>query len=444
MNSYDRFKAINKRLVCGDKIYFSSIKRERPDCGGKVDTDRLLHYPKIGIYTGAGTSHSWLWFVEIFDRMGFYDLAFLDESIIKERCLEGLDVLAMSGGDTFAIAKGLGEKGSEGLEAFIRKGGLYLGSCAGAYLPMNSSKDHLNLFNYVPVKITNLTKTLPRAIALKEKFCTSYGCSFIFHPVREAVRLTTNGFIPFSCAGSLLAPLYGGPPMLASDTSQVLATYTGFTEKTLFLVDEKLARDTLLGKAAVIREKMGAGRLYLFGPHFEHPHFPVANQLLADAMYWDVRGRSFSDAAVGQDEMTVEGEDLKNLLRDIKREISNSRIVAVGMETSPVRWTIGNKVYEPAKIREFVEAIWQRIRPLEKLDHLSILPGKDSLMIQHASETTALLRRIKRGTREGIDTLDLAKQMFNVLNKTCTFFLDMYFRTKMSHFGDAGMNRKNN
>lgn len=444
MNVYDRFKAINKGLVSGDKIYFSRRTGEMPDSHAQINADILLHYPKIGIYTGAGASHSWLWFVEIFDRMGFYDLVFLTETHIKARGLDGLDVLAMSGGDTFAIAEGLGRRGAENLERFIRAGGLYLGSCAGAYLPMNSSKNHLNLFNYVPVKITNLTKTLPEASRLKEKYCTPYGCSFIFHPVREAVRLTTNGFIPFSCAGSLSAPLYGGPPMLAPDTSQVLATYSGFTDKTLFLVDEELARDTLLGKAAVVREKMGRGHLYLFGPHFEHPHFPVANELLANAMYWDVRGKAAQEKPGERHEINIKGEDLKNLLRDIKREISNSRIVAVGMENATVRWTIGNKIYEPAKIREFIEAIWQRIRTLEKLDHLSILPGKDSLMIQHASETTALLREIRKGINDGIDTLDIAKQMFNVLNKTCTFFLDMYFRTKMSHFSDAGMNRKNN
>jgi len=49
-------------------------------------------------------------------------------------------------------------------------------------------KFNLNHFNFVPAKITNLTKTLPEAHGFKEKFCTCYGCSFIFHAVREAVE----------------------------------------------------------------------------------------------------------------------------------------------------------------------------------------------------------------------------------------------------------------
>ena len=124
MNVYERFKALNKRLVCGDRIYFGRGAGDGSDSRGHAHMDRLLHYPKIGIYTGTGASHSWLWFVEIFDRMGFYDLSFLAENHIKVRGLDSLDVLAMSGGDTFAIAKGLGQKGAEGMESFIRGGGL--------------------------------------------------------------------------------------------------------------------------------------------------------------------------------------------------------------------------------------------------------------------------------------------------------------------------------
>ncbi|NQT55725.1 MAG: hypothetical protein HQ551_05815 [Desulfobacteraceae bacterium] len=435
MNVYDQYKTVNKKLICDEKIHFSEITGNRSDYHGQINTNRLLKYPKIGIYTGRGTSHSWLWFVEIFDRMGFYDLSFLTEANIRARSLDGLDVLAMSGGDTFAIAEGLGEKGAEKLERFIKNGGVYLGSCAGAYLPLNSSKKHLNLFNYVPVKIANLTNVLPAACGPIEKFCSSYGCSFIFHPVREDVRLTTNGLIPFIGVESLVAPLYGGPSMLTNDPSQILAKYTGFTDKTLFLIDRKIARDTLLGKAAVIRAKMGEGHLYLFGPHFEHPHFPVANKLLADAMYWDVRSSSPPKESIDRDEMNIQGCNIKDYLRDIKREISNSRIVNAGMETMPVHWTIGNKIYEPAKIRVFIEAIWLRIKILEKVEELTMRRGNDALLIQHASEITSLLREIKRHNNKGIDTLNIAKKLFKILNKTCSLFLDMYFRSKIHHFG---------
>jgi hypothetical protein len=68
--------------------------------------------------------------------------------------------------------------------------------------------------------------------------------------------------------------------MVTGRASDVLACYESFTEKTLFLVDEALAEKTLLGKVAAARTGMGDGSLYLFGPHFEHPHFPMANLLV--------------------------------------------------------------------------------------------------------------------------------------------------------------------
>ena len=77
--------------------------------------DLSSHSPQIGVYTGRGASHSWLWFVEILDRMGFYHVHFVDERDIVSNALEPLNVLLMSGGDTFAIAEGLGTEGSDKL-----------------------------------------------------------------------------------------------------------------------------------------------------------------------------------------------------------------------------------------------------------------------------------------------------------------------------------------
>jgi hypothetical protein len=218
--------------------------------------------------------------------------------------------------------------------------------------------------------------------------------------------------------------------MIAGGSAQVLATYSGFTEKTVFLVDEDLASDTVLGKAAVIRQKMGNGYLHLYGPHFEHPRFTVANRLLRDAMLYDVQGTVQSpEDAVPQE--TVSDEACRNLLKEIKREISNARIVAVGIETLPVQWTIGNKVFEAAKIREFIEPVWQRIKPLEKLNRLCLLPGQADQLLQVASTTTTLLREVKRDLKKGMDTLDTAIDMFTQLNQAATLFLDIYFRTKL-------------
>jgi len=436
---YSTYKDLNKRLARGEEISWGAQGSACPAPATHRNTGRVLRYPKIGVYVGSGTSHSWLWFVELCDRMGFYDVVFLDENQIPQDGLKDLDILAMSGGDTFAVAEGLGIGGSQELEAFVKGGGLYIGSCAGAYLPLNSSKEHLNLFNFVNVKIANLTRTLPEAKRVPEKFCTAYGCSFIFHPVREEVRLITDGIPPFSGMGSLLAPLYGGPPMIPSDSADVLARYEGFTNKTQFLVDEAIAEATLIGRAAAVRTKMGSGHFYLFGPHFEHPHFPFANKLVADAMYWDIRDTPSGTNGHNSNSVIVSGDEARRLLRDFKRELSNCRIVALGMEMMPVTWLIGTKVYEPAKIRVFLEAMWTRIKTLEKMKGVILTVDEESRLIDDAADITVLLREIRTELDKGLDTIHLAPKIFKMLNAMTRRFLDVYFRTIGATFKNKGV-----
>ncbi|MFA6220737.1 MAG: BPL-N domain-containing protein [Desulfomonilaceae bacterium] len=421
MDYYQSCASINQKLARGIDLHFGEAEASilPPD-------PRPLSIPRIGVYAGLGTSHSWLWFVDLFDRMSFHEIVFINENMVRDGALECLDIFAMSGGDTIRIAEELGRDGALALESFIRRGGLYIGSCAGAYLPLKSSKQHLDRFNFVDIKIANLSKTRPDAKRMGRKTTTSYGCDFVYHPVREAVRLRMTGKEPFSGLDSFLAPLYGGPAMIAPIDSDVLAYYTGFTDKTLFLVDESLAERTLLGKIAAARAKMGEGHLYLFGPHFEHPLFPVANHLVAKAIFWDMRKEKKTGSSI-EDCSTIVATAKEKLVRDIKREISNSRIVAVGLETAPVQWIIGCKIYEPEKIRVFLEAIWKRIGFLERSGLIRVRCGKSGDIVDLASRVTALLRRIKSMVDDHADTQDLAGDLFDSLRRLTMIFLQIYF-----------------
>ena len=382
------------------------------------------------MYTGGGSSHSWLWFADIFERLGFWDLTFLDEIDLAGGALEGLEVLAVSGGDTFGMAEALGPRGAKALARFIKAGGVYLGACAGAYLPLNSSKKPLNLFNWVAAKITNLSSTLPQAQDLPQKFCTPYGCSYVFHPVREEVMLSTSGSEPFGPARKLAAPLYGGPGMIASKEVEVLAEYEAFTARTRFLVEEPLAAETLLGTAAVIRSQLGQGWLYLFGPHFEHPHFREANALVARSIYWNLatgKGRVAARDA-GPAQTRADGK----WLTDLKREVSNSRIVALGLEDHPARWLIGRKVYEPAKFRVFCEAVWSRLAALDKAGHgLADEHGREALVSDWRS-ITAHLRALKNELDQGQDTQPRAEVLIPQINRSCSRFMQMYFQSTLA------------
>ena len=393
-----------------------------------LNRNPLSHHLPIGIYTGSGASHSWLWFVEILDRMGFYDVHFVDERDILSNALDPLGVLLMSGGDTFAVAEGLGGEGSGKLRSFIEGGGLYIGTCAGAYLPLRSSMNFLSQFNFIDVKISNISRRLsePERHSLQKVACSSYGCDFIFHVVREDVVLEMANGYQANGKKEIVAPLYGGPSMLPSEDIEPIATYKGFTKKTKFLIEEKLANDTLVGKIAIAKKAIGNGNLFIFGPHFEHPQYPDANGIITQIILKESKEN--------------EKNSLKNeipsskippsFLKELRRELSHSRIVAFGLEGIPIEWMIGNKWYEPEKIRVFLEAMWKRLKYVEAGKEVGLSQREPDGMISRLKGITDILRKMKKGIDRGEATNGLAEDLFPNLKKVTSDFLTFYFRTK--------------
>jgi glutamine amidotransferase-like uncharacterized protein len=381
---------------------------------------------KIGIYTGVGTSHSWLWFVDVLEGIGLDNLFFIDEGVLKkEGELNKVDALLLSGGDTFAIAEGMGEKGARNLKKFILKGGIYFGSCAGAYLPLHSSKYPLNLLNLAKVKISNLSKVRPSSLSLSEKFCTPYGCHYVFHPVRDEVKIRiADGY---SFRDVIKAPLYGGPCMEPSEDVTPIAFYHGFNENTLFLIDEHEAEITVVGKMAVCSKAVGKGKLYLSGPHLEHPHYPEANELLMEMLYDGLKDKKvfFSD-----DEKTGESEDNLDLLKELKRELSGARIIALSIERESMTWLIGRKVYEPEKFRAFIDALWKRIGLLERNAKRSVSRDVFQELIAIAREMREKLKTLKTEMHSSSDTTSLVEEIINGLRSLASSCMNLYFRLK--------------
>jgi glutamine amidotransferase-like uncharacterized protein len=383
-------------------------------------------WPEVGIYVGSGASHSWTWFADIFDRKGISSVRFIDEAALAAGALGAVDVFFISGGDTFAIAGGLGSTGAAKLEAFILRGGVYIGSCAGSYLPLKSSLYPLNQFNLVTSRITNLTKNLPAPKQMAEKFCTEYGCQYVFHPVREEVKVKIADGL--TCAGKeMRVPLYGGPAMTASDDIEVLARYAGFTDKTEFLVDREIAEQTLIGNVAIARKRLGQGVIYLLGPHFEHPRYTEANSIVFEAMLDGFAGpRPQNDRAeCACDEPRSIN---RSLLHAFKSEISNCRIVALALERMPYTWLIGKKVYDPEKIRVFLESIWSRIDVLKEEVYVS--EQEIEHLLATALQVNQRLKILKNETGVEKDSDSVAEKLFYNLRQLAAGFLSLYFRLK--------------
>lgn len=401
---------------------------------------RLLHYPKVGIYVGGGASHSWLWFVELLENIGLYDLYFLHETDIGEGGLGKLDILLVGGGDTFAIAESLGENGANALRRFIGKGGTYIGSCAGAYLLLDLSGPPFDPFSdFTKVKMANISKFLPECNCLPTKFYSSYNDEYVIHPVRESVVLKPTGESFFRSGNELIVPLYGGPSMVASKEETVIAHYSGFTADTLFLAGRELAQEMFIGKAAVIKKRLGKGTIWLFGPHFEHPRYHEANRFIAETLFVSIKGSHPRELPVfPREEATINNAFAKETWKALKRELSNARIMALGLESESVYWVIGRKSYEPEKIRVFLESIWCRLPMVMQNKELFGRIAEVEKLSELFSGISKDIKALIVGLREGGETTPVAERIFAALKRAAAHFLEIYFRNR---YGEVLENR---
>ena len=101
---------------------------------------------KVGVYADRGPSGigavEWFRLVEASPEMR---LTLLDGADVRAGRLEGLDVLVMPGGNSITEHETLGKEGVAKMKDFMRKGGGYIGTCAGCCLLMDAPKNRANV-----------------------------------------------------------------------------------------------------------------------------------------------------------------------------------------------------------------------------------------------------------------------------------------------------------
>ena len=390
-----------------------------------------VSYPRIGIYTGNGSSHSWLWLAELFEKYGLYDISFINGENIQNDALDRINIFIVSGGDTFAIAEEIGENGSNKIRDFLENGGSYLGICAGAYLMLNSSKTPLDFFNLTGGKIKNLSSSLPLSVNMSYKFSMPYGCQYLYHPVRGSMQIKLLGKPPFYSTDTIVSPVFGGGFITPSNDLTPLANYHGFTKDTIFLVDEKTASETVIGSCAAAKSFYGKGVIFLFSPHFEHPMFPDGNNIIIDTMCYGNANKKSENFCHNPSTLIIDSPG-RGILKKIKSLLSNSRIVAGGFHGTALYWKIGNKMWEAEKFSVFLETIWKRFSNIEK-DSFGLRINLSEAQELERLSAGALdnLKKLKSEISSGKDSEETLKKLLLALSKLSSEFFDIYFKSKL-------------
>lgn len=168
---------------------------------------------------------------------------------IGEGALDGADMVVHSGGSGESQFFGLGEKGVAAERAFVKKGGLYHGTCAGAFLVLEETRRRRN--QMVPFKPDD-PKHYRGGATVELDF-------------------TEAGLAAMGQKGPRMVRYHGGPAMVPGKPVEgadmkVFAYYGRKMEKI-----EKPKADVrgMTGKAAIIAGTFGKGRVFICGPHPE-------------------------------------------------------------------------------------------------------------------------------------------------------------------------------
>ena len=73
----------------------------------------------------------------------------VDGAAVRAGALDSVDVLVMPGGSSVSESKSLGSEGRDKVKAFMKRGGGYVGTCAGGSLLMESSRSRPDMLHII-------------------------------------------------------------------------------------------------------------------------------------------------------------------------------------------------------------------------------------------------------------------------------------------------------
>ena len=118
----------------GDRA-LPSINCQLPTTNLKHEVWKASRPVRAGVFAGIGSMGlSSTELIRYVARSPELDLTLVDGEDIRNGALDGLDLLVVPGGSAWVIVGDFGSKGIENLKAFLRRGGSFIGICAGCVI----------------------------------------------------------------------------------------------------------------------------------------------------------------------------------------------------------------------------------------------------------------------------------------------------------------------
>ncbi|MBQ9431024.1 MAG: hypothetical protein IJU44_05685 [Kiritimatiellae bacterium] len=256
-----------------------------PDSGvGAVRHETKQDQLRVAVYVDRGARNigAFRW-LELTARAKGVAATPVDGAAVRSGALNAADVLVMPGGSSVEESRSLGPEGREIVKAFVRRGGGYVGTCAGCCLLMESSKGHPNMLHMIPFKFGPSGGKADMSVAFGARVTELAGIK------KGAVKIRySEGPVPL-------------PSTEVTDARvEVVATYNGDIN-----TQGEKARPSMAGQAAAIAGTYGKGRIFVLTVHpesDEDDHYILKGAfsfLTGRELEWDYPQRRRGQLAVG-------------------------------------------------------------------------------------------------------------------------------------------------
>lgn len=207
----------------------------------------------------------------------------VDGQAVRAGALDSADVLVMPGGSSVIEAKSLGAEGREKIRAFVKRGGGYVGTCAGCCLLMEPASHHPDMLHMIPFKFSTVGGKADMSIRFNRRAEELAGIKKGTQMIRYS-----EGPVPVPSI-----------PVKDADV-EVVATYDSDINPR-----SSKARTSMAGQAAAIAGTYGKGRLFVLSVHPEYDyadHYVLRGAfrfVTGRELAWDIPQRKRGQLAVG-------------------------------------------------------------------------------------------------------------------------------------------------
>jgi len=256
-----------------------------------------LSSPLIGVYCGEGAELSYVQdLVEALGGMGFRRISLLTGPLTPGD-LSNLDVLIFGGGDSFRILRSIQPDEARLIRRFVESGGIYIGICAGAMLPVKpvnildaayGGLEAWGELQLVECEVLSDSTSEPQWPVFSSR---KLGEVLRTYPVKGLVKskLTRKGLLTLGYAGEV-AMFHTGPLIRAIDPKKVFGRIESVTEDVEYGIPCEEAVRKIQGASSIIMAEYGSGRIILFTSHVEDSKTPATRGLLGNALFLKTYG----------------------------------------------------------------------------------------------------------------------------------------------------------